>query len=183
MVLQFALFAALITAGGDARLPLRPDFVAMIPPPAEAFFAGLQDKLNPARQEAEALAEYLNRVWNSAEARNEPLCLLTAIQQFDCALMALKPNPTAAQALERVRAYRPVLALARQQIEKDKVKPKPIPPGQLNQLPAQLYRMNWRIEQQYYPPLAGVMMEAVSRVRRTWSCVSRWRWLWARRAR
>jgi len=161
MVLYFALFAGLIVANSRADSPPPPDFVAMIPSASENFFALLRDRSDPVRQEAAALAECLNRAWDSEEVRNDSdtcaLYLLTAIQQFDSALMELNPNPTAGAALERVLAYRPVLALVRQQIEKDGTKPERTNVGNFPQLPRQLRAMERRIERQYYPLLARVV--------------------------
>src|SRR4051812_11228457 len=113
MVLYFVLFAGLVAAKGSPVLPPRPDFEAMIPRTSGTLFARLHSESDPVRREAAALAKYLNRAWDSVAFQDEPrdsaLVLLTVVQQFDAALMALNPNPTLSQALERVSAYRPVL--------------------------------------------------------------------------
>lgn len=82
----------------------------MIPPTSSIFFGPIQDRCDPAHQETVALAKYLNRAWVVAtldDPYNYAVNLLTVIQPFGSALLALNPNPTVGEAVACVRAYNP----------------------------------------------------------------------------
>ncbi len=162
MVLHVALLACLVSVKGDTRLPPRPDFAAMIPQTSTTFLARQRDTFDPAHQEVAALAKYLNRLWDFAANRNESsqyaLDLLTVVQQFDSALMVLNPNPTVGEALARVYAYQPVLALLRQHIAYVDAHPESVNARCRFQFHAQLHRMNRLVERQYGPVFARALI-------------------------
>jgi hypothetical protein len=158
-MLLHTAFLVVAAANGGMNLPPRPDFVAMVPRTSGGFsvIACVRDACNPDRREAAALAGYFNRIWDHVAFADEPsdaLALLTVAQQLDAALMNLNPNPTLGEAIERVRAYKPILALVQRAVEREEADPKPVAPGQLNQLSAQFRRFKKRIKEQYHPVFA-----------------------------
>ena len=156
MFLNVMVFAGLLAVNSPS-LPPRPDLAALIPPTSDTLLGRIRDTCNPLRREAHLLAGYLNRMWCRVALQEPDFAtetLMTIISQFDCAIMNLNPNPTMSEAAARVRAYQLVMELMRQKIIRTRANPKPFTDELASQLRDSLYRMNWRIEHQYYPVFA-----------------------------
>lgn len=164
MVLQFVLLAGLAAAEGGATRPPRPDFARLIPPASSSFFGRIRDCCDPRRAEAAALARYFDRCWSDTVDHDDygrAIYLSVVVCQFDNSLLALNPNPTVGEAIARVGAYQPVLALVQREIERDDAHPKQLRPGQLCPLRLGRDHINALIARQYAPVLVKAVFGVV----------------------
>jgi hypothetical protein len=118
------LLACVLTAAAPRapRVPA-PDLAGLVraPVPAATLPADRRFEQTETAREAELLARYLTRIWNVLATRGDAsdlLWVLTVLQQFDCALWALDPNPSEDDVAARVRTYREWLVVVRHSLDR-----------------------------------------------------------------
>jgi hypothetical protein len=160
--LHVLLLAGVLAANGESGLPPAPALVSLIPQNFTCLSASVRHRREPMLREAETLAKYMGRAWAAAASRGKltdydsALNLLTVAQQFDEAILNLNPEPTVAEAVARVHAYRAVIVLAQHRLDliEAGVEKRQFAPGDLCQFSAQLYRFREHLKRCYGPLFA-----------------------------